>query len=138
MGGVYLLAAIEIHHLVMLVGIMAIVIFAITEQKKRNGIKRAAAIYARRVEEAQLKMQSLRTVYSEEYEKRKLKIGNIKCSQCEWSGQWGAGMSYEKFFASDLAGHEVEYGLLGEKNSRSFNNRQYVCPVCQSTNWEKA
>ena len=84
------------------------------------------------------KEEQLKAEYSKEYEQRKLTIGTIKCSQCEWSGQWGTGMSYKQFFAGDLAEHEIYVGRSkGEKSSLSLNNRQYECPVCNSLSWEK-
>jgi hypothetical protein len=84
------------------------------------------------------KEKQLKAEYSKEYEERKLTIGTIKCSQCEWSGQWGTGMTYEQFFAGDLAEHGIYVGALkGEKSSLSLNNRQYECPVCNSLSWKK-
>jgi hypothetical protein len=83
--------------------------------------------------------QQLKTEYSKKYEDRKITIGIIKCSQCEWVGEWGTGMSYEQFFAGDLAEHGIYVGRSkGEKSSLSLNNRQYECPVCNSSDWQKA
>jgi hypothetical protein len=93
---------------------------------------------AKWMELARQKEQRLSAKYSEEYEQRKLTIGTIKCSQCKWSGQWGTGMSYEQFFAGDLAEHGINVGRpKGEKSSLSLNNRQYECPVCNSLSWKK-
>mgnify|MGYP003993549859 CR=1 FL=1 len=92
----------------------------------------------RRADRLQKKQEQLKAEYSKKYEERKITIGTIKCSQCEWSGQWGTGMSYKQFFAGDLAEHEIYVGRSkGEKSSLSLNNRQYECPVCNSLSWEK-
>jgi len=65
-----------------------------------------------------LRQKDLRKVsakFSKEYEQRKLTIGTIKCSQCEWSGQWGTGMTQDQFVAGN----------------------QYTCPICNSPDWKK-
>ena len=85
------------------------------------------------------KQEQLKAEYSKEYEERKLTIGTIKCSQCEWSGQWGTGMTYEQFFAGNLfeAGIDVARRDVNNDNLSS-DNRQYTCPVCNSSGWKKA
>jgi hypothetical protein len=65
-----------------------------------------------------LRQKDLRKVsakFSKEYEQRKLTIGTIKCSQCEWSGPWGTNMTRDQFVAGN----------------------QYICPNCNSPNWQK-
>jgi hypothetical protein len=85
------------------------------------------------------KEEQLKAEYSKEYEQRKLTIGTIKCSQCEWSGQWGTGMTYEQFFAGNLANFGIEVNLQNVNNDNlSSDNRQYTCPVCNSSGWKKA
>ena len=78
--------------------------------------------------------------YSKEYEERKITIGTIKCSQCEWSGQWGTGMTYEQFFAGNLfeAGVITVSEMDVNNDNLSRDNRQYTCPVCNSSGWQKA
>jgi transcription elongation factor Elf1 len=77
--------------------------------------------------------------YSQQYEQRKLTIGTIKCTQCEWSGQWGTGMTYEQFFAGNLAESGIDVARRAVNNDNlSGDNRQYTCPVCNSSGWEKA
>ncbi len=76
--------------------------------------------------------------YSNEYEQRKQTIGTIKCSQCEWSGQWGTGMIFQQFFAGELAkaGIDVKEHVVDNDNLSS-HTQQYTCPVCNSPGWEK-
>ena len=86
------------------------------------------------------KEKQLKAEYSKEYEERKLTIGTIKCSQCEWSGQWGTGMTYNQFFAvlNDNGGFAGDYIVKLNKENPSPDNRQYTCPVCNSSDWKKA
>ena len=85
------------------------------------------------------KQEQLKAEYSKIYEERKITIGTIKCSQCEWSGPWGTGMTYEQFFAGNLFedGITVDYQNVNNDNLSS-DNRQYTCPVCNSSGWQKA
>ena len=77
--------------------------------------------------------------FQHEYEQRKQALGQIVCSQCEWTGNWGEGMSYQEFFAYELhVKHQVatDNTLIRDANNLS-QEAQYKCPVCKSTNWQK-
>jgi len=117
--------------------------FSKAEQKRQGDayqqmVKEAQARSKLEWEAIEQAQQPVKDEYSKKYEERKITIGIIKCSQCEWSGEWGTGMSYEQFFAGDLAEHEIHVGRSkGEKSSLSLNNRQYECPVCNSLSWKK-
>ena len=126
------------------------IIFSIVEkgrQKERDELAALARKHARAAKQELLEQQQqlleqqqqLKAEYSKEYEERKLTIGTIKCSQCEWSGQWGTGMTYEQFFAGNLfeAGIDVARQDVNNDNL-SRDNRQYTCPVCNSSGWQKA
>jgi Na+-transporting NADH:ubiquinone oxidoreductase subunit NqrC len=83
------------------------------------------------------KQEPFKAEYSKEYEQRKITIGTIKCTQCEWSGQWGTGMTYEQFFAGNLADAGIDVGRREVNNDNlSRDNRQYTCPVCNSSDWK--
>jgi hypothetical protein len=111
---------------------------ALAEKKLADEREQAQQRLLEQRQRLQKKKEQLKAEYSKKYEERKITIGTIKCSQCEWSGQWGTGMSYKQFFAGDLAEHEIYVGRSkGEKSSLSLNNRQYECPVCNSLSWEK-
>ena len=105
-------------------------------EKARKAVEQELLEQQQQLEEQQ---QQLKAEYSKEYEQRKLTIGTIKCSQCEWSGQWGTGMTYEQFFAGNLfeSGIEVDRQDVNNDNL-SRDNRQYTCPVCNSSDWQKA
>ena len=79
--------------------------------------------------------RTLASQFRKDYEQRKLTIGTIKCSQCEWSGQWGTGMRWTQFFAGNLAEHGIK--VRGPDDHLSRDNRQYTCPVCNSSDWKK-
>ena len=77
--------------------------------------------------------------FEDEFGKRKQAIGKIVCPQCEWTGNWGDGMSYQEFFAYELhVKHKVEIDetLIYDADNLS-NESQYKCPMCKSTNWQK-
>ena len=83
-------------------------------------------------------IEQLRAEYSKDFEERKVTIGTIKCTQCAWTGQWGTGMSYEQFFAGNLAEAGIQVSDRNIYNDNlSRDNRQYTCPVCNSDKWEK-
>ena len=75
-----------------------------------------------------------------EFENRKQTIGQIVCPQCQWTGKWGEGMSYQEFFAYELhVKHEVSIDETLIRGADNLSNEsQYKCPVCKSTNWQKA
>ena len=74
----------------------------------------------------------------DKFEQLKQTIGTIKCSQCEWSGQWGTGMIFQQIFAGELAkaGIDVREHVVDNDNLSS-HTQQYTCPVCNSPGWEK-
>lgn len=116
------------------------------DAKKKRDIKvrkkqRAARDKLRAAKQVLLDAKAqIKARYSKEYEERKITIGTIKCSQCEWSGQWGTGMTYEQFFAGNLfeAGVITVSEMDVNNDNLSRDNRQYTCPVCNSSGWQKA
>ena len=105
-------------------------------EEERERARRSLAMYQQQLLQ---KQQELMAEYSREYEQRKITIGTIKCSQCEWSGQWGTGMTYEQFFAGNLAESGIDVARQDVNNDNlSRDNRQYTCPVCNSSGWQKA
>ena len=77
--------------------------------------------------------------FQNEFEKRKQAIGQIVCPQCQWTGTWGEGMSYQEFFAYDLhKKYEVKIDELLVREADNLNlESQFKCPMCKSTNWQK-
>ena len=78
--------------------------------------------------------------FKTEFENRKQTIGQIVCPQCQWTGTWGEGMSYQEFFAYEIrVKHKcwIDEKLVGEADNLDRES-QYKCPMCKSTNWQKA
>ena len=74
-----------------------------------------------------------------EFENRKQTIGQIVCPQCQWTGEWGEGMSYQEFFAYEIrVKHKcwIDEKLVGEADNLDRES-QFKCPMCKSTNWQK-
>ena len=111
----------------------------IAERKRKARLSEINQRSLQRVQQWRKKNEQLKAEYSAEYEQRKLTIGTIKCSQCQWSGQWGTGMTYEQFFAGNLAEAGIDVARRDVNNDNlSSDNRQYTCPVCNSSGWKKA
>jgi len=123
------------------IGIFFIVIVSFVGMDTEvDKIKQMGAEAMERVVAAGIVEKQALSEYSDEFEQRKLTIGTIKCSQCEWSGQWGTGMTYNQFFAelNDNYGFAGDYIVKLNKENPSPDNRQYTCPVCNSSGWQKA
>ena len=123
-----------------LISITLIGLYVWSKRKKAEA-KMRARLRARHVNlEVQLreKHTQLCAEYSKVFEERKIAIGIIKCTQCGWTGQWGTGLSYEQFFAGNLAEAGIQVSDRNIYNDNlSRDNRQYTCPVCNSDKWEK-
>ena len=116
-----------------------VVLMVFDKRNREDKRERADISLAANQQQLLQKQQQLMAEYSKEYEQRKLTIGTIKCSQCEWSGQWGTGMTYEQFFAGNLAEAGIDVARRDVNNDNlSSDNRQYTCPVCNSSGWKKA
>jgi len=116
--------------------VLSLIVLALwiyVNKRTKEKAREKARIAAIRKKQEQLKIE-----YSKEYEIRKSTIGTIKCTQCGWTGEWGTGMSYEQFFAGNLAEAGIIVSQREKRNDNlSSDNRQYTCPLCNSDKWVK-
>ena len=118
---------------VIVLSLIVLALWIYVNKRIKEKAREKARIAAIRKKQEQLKIE-----YSKEYEIRKSTIGTIKCTQCGWTGEWGTGMSYEQFFAGNLAEAGIIVSQREKRNDNlSSDNRQYTCPLCNSDKWVK-
>jgi len=109
--------------------------------KDKSDEKRVRAIYERgKIQQAEAdRQQAVHLKFQKEYEQKKQALGKIVCHQCNWTGNWGEGMSYEEFFVYELVQvHQCQVSTNVDTNLHYLNSEtQYRCPMCKSPNWQK-
>ena len=108
----------------------------------RKGLAAVRAESKRAEKERRQEKQRQRGIHNKfksEFANRKQTIGQIVCPQCQWTGEWGEGMSYQEFFAYEIrVKHKcwIDEKLVGEADNLDRES-QFKCPMCKSTNWQK-
>ena len=114
-------------------------VFAQADKTKQQAIyQRHLAQQAEAEREAE-RCQAVHLKFQKEYEQKKQALGKIVCHQCNWTGNWGEGMSYEEFFVYELVQvHQCQVSHNVDTNLHYLNSEtQYKCPMCKSPNWQK-